>query len=245
MKPQEIIFDLDDTLIHCNKYFEKSMHQFANLISHWFLPNVVLYQEIRSVQHKYDMKAVTESGFQRDHFPQSFIKTYHHFSKKCNRSPVRKEIMQLWELGDSVYHQDLEAYPHMLDTLLEIREAGHRLHLYTGGEHEIQYRKVEKMGLHLFFEDRIYVTRKKVTTFLESVLTENNFDRQATWMIGNSLRTDILPAFETGIHSIFIPAEVEWEYNLVDINIEPTGAFYTLSGLNEVLPTILNHLSGK
>jgi putative hydrolase of the HAD superfamily len=245
MIPQQIIFDLDDTLIHCNKYFEKTMHQFANLISHWFIPHTVLYDDVRAVQHQYDLKAVKESGFQRDHFPQSFIKTYHHFSKKCNRTPVRQEILHLWELGDSVYHQDFEAYPNMLDTLIELKDAGHTLHLYTGGEHEIQYRKIEKMGLQTFFDDRIYVARRKVTDFLESVLTAYHFDREHTWMIGNSLRTDILPAFETGIHAIFIPAEVEWEYNLVEIDIEPPRTFFKLSELKEVLPTIRAHVSGE
>jgi putative hydrolase of the HAD superfamily len=245
MKPQIIFFDLDDTLIHCNKYFEKTMHHFANVLAHWFHLYHLNYEDIREVQHRLDMKAVQENGFMRDHFPQSFIKTYHHFSRKFGRLTDRREILQLWELGDSVYHQDFEAYPHMTETLLALQQQGHELHLYTGGQHDVQNRKVEKLGLYPFFEDRIYVARKKVTSFLESILSDYGFDRTRTWMIGNSLRTDILPALETGIHAIFIPAEMEWEYNIVDINVEPQGAFLKLPSLQDVPPAITNYVSGN
>ena len=245
MKPQILIFDLDDTLIHCNKYFEKTLHQFANWIAHWFHDHNIHYDEIRKIQHDLDLKSVKEDGFMRDHFPQSLIKTYHHFARRFGITPDRQKLLELWELGDSVYHQDFEAYPDMLETLNELQFAGHELHLYTGGEHEIQYRKVEKMGLSSFFDDRIYVTRKKVTSFLDSILTTNQLDRTRTWMIGNSLRTDILPAFETGIHSIFIPAQVEWEYNLIEIDIKPLGSFYKIDALRDVPSTIKKHISAK
>lgn len=245
MSNQILIFDLDDTLIHCNKYFEKTIHQFANLIAHWFQPFHVHYDDIRRIQHEIDLKAVKEDGFLREHFPQSFIKTYHYYLRKFSITPDRQRIMQLWDLGDSVYHQDFESYPHMLETLIELKESGHELHLYTGGVHEVQYRKVEKMGLQVFFEDRIYVAKKKVASFLESILTEQGMDRSRTWMIGNSLRTDIAPAFETGIHSIFIPAEIEWEYNMMEIEIEPKGAFYKVDSLQAVPRTIRDHVSAK
>jgi putative hydrolase of the HAD superfamily len=245
MSEQKIIFDLDDTLIHCNKYFEKTIHQFANLLAHWFQPHILHYAEIREVQHQLDLKAVKQSGFRREHFPQSMIDTYHHFARRTGRQIVRPEIKRLWELGESVYHQDFEAYPHMFETLETLQKKGHELHLYTGGEHDIQYRKVEKMGLHSFFEDRIYVAKKKATPFLESLLNEYAFDRARTWMVGNSLRTDILPAFQTGIHAIFIPAEIEWEYNQIEIDIPPGGAFFEVSGLQHVPPVIDQFLSLK
>ncbi|MNN57615.1 hypothetical protein D3C81_1726100 [compost metagenome] len=53
-------------------------------------------------------------------------------------------------------------------------------------------------------------------------------------MVGNSLRTDIIPGLEQGTHVIYIPAPNEWHYNVVDITVKPKGAFLTLSSLNQV-----------
>ena len=53
-------------------------------------------------------------------------------------------------------------------------------------------------------------------------------------MIGNSIRTDIIPALTSGIHAIHMESESEWAYNIVGIDIEPKGAFFKLHQLCDV-----------
>jgi putative hydrolase of the HAD superfamily len=64
-------------------------------------------------------------------------------------------------------------------------------------------------------------------------------------MIGNSLRTDIVPALESGIHAIFIPADNEWNYNIVEVKSEPAGAYLTISSLNQVPNAINAYLKNR
>ena len=61
-------------------------------------------------------------------------------------------------------------------------------------------------------------------------------------MVGNSIRTDIVPAIEQSINAIYIPAEVEWKYNEVDIKVEPKRAFYRVRSLQEVPDVINKHI---
>ena len=63
---------------------------------------------------------------------------------------------------------------------------------------------------------------------METIMNEQRFDRQHTWMIGNSIKTDVLPALHAGIHAIHIPVQQDWEYNKGTIDITPKGAFYQL-----------------
>jgi putative hydrolase of the HAD superfamily len=116
------------------------------------------------------------------------------------------------------------------------------LHLYTGGDPIIQRRKIESMNLERYFDDRIYVRQHKNTDALENILFEGRFDRANTWMIGNSIRTDVLPALHCGINAVYLKRETEWMYNVIPIDAQPSGALLTLTELPDVPPAIHNYL---
>src|SRR5690606_25798300 len=142
----------------------------------------------------------------------------------------------------SVYEHETEPYPHMEQTLDALAEAGHELHLYTGGEILIQRKKIERMGLERYFGSRIYIRQLKNIDALEQILSGNAFDRDRTWMIGNSIRTDVVPALTAGIHAIHMRTLQEWHYNVVQIDVQPKGAFLTLDELRDVPPAIQTFL---
>lgn len=240
---QTLLFDLDDTLVHCNKYFLLILDQFADLMSDWFGPCGISRGEILEKQTEIDIAGVQVHGFKGDHFPQSFVDTYRHFSSLTGRRTSPVEIDTLFRLGRSVYELEVEPYPHMDETLEHLVREGHELHLYTGGETYIQQNKIERLQLRKYFEDRIYVRRHKNADALEQILLDNGLDRSSTWMIGNSLRTDVVPALQCGIHSVYLKHENEWSYNLVPIEVPPAaGAFVTLHSLIDVPVAIRNYL---
>jgi len=74
-------------------------------------------------------------------------------------------------------------------------------------------------------------------------LQQGTFDREHTWMIGNSIRTDVVPALTAGIHAIHVRTPEEWHYNVVQIDVEPKGAFFTLDKLIEVPDTIHRYMN--
>ncbi|WP_409341383.1 HAD family hydrolase [Paenibacillus sp. MBLB4367] len=238
MRPQTLLFDLDDTLVHCNKYFDMVIDQCADQLMTWFASDRLTADEVKKKQLEIDTARVAVQGFMPDHFPQSLIDTYHYFSALTGRETSRSEEESLRELGKSVYDQEVEPYPNMVETLDLLKGEGHSLFLYTGGVATVQERKIKALGLETYFGDRVFIRRHKTTDALEDILNKQRFDRDLTWMIGNSIRTDIVPALETGIHAVHVPAILEWQFNIVDIHVRPKGAFLQVPTLREV-PTAI------
>lgn len=239
---QQILFDLDDTLIYCNRYFFLVLDQFVDTMTGWFSGSTHITAEaVRDKQIEIDTASIAVNGFKSEHFPQSFIDTYSHFSHLTGRRRSPREESFLWKLGLSVYEHDTEPYPFMEETLDKLAEAGHELHLYTGGEQLIQRRKIENMRLERFFESRIYIRQLKNSDALEQILANGTFDRGLTWMIGNSIRTDIVPALTAGINAIHMKAPDEWHYNEIKINVKPKGAFITLDQLKDIPEAITQY----
>lgn len=242
---QQLLFDLDDTLIHCNKYFYQVIDLYVHEMSIWFAgyPEINSPQDFRDKQVEIDIAGVSVLGFKSEHFPQSFVDSYRYFSDLTGRRRSTTEEERLWNLGLSVYELETEPYPNMEETLERLAEEGHELHLYTGGEVLIQQRKITNMQLERYFSDRIYIRRHKNDKALEGILKEGTFDRSRTWMIGNSLRTDVVPALTCGLHAIHMLAQTEWHFNIVPLTIEPKGAFFTLERLVDVPATIHQYVN--
>lgn len=242
---QTIFFDLDDTLIHCNKYFHLILDRFADEMANWFAKAGLDRTEIVNKHTEIDIAGVQVLGFQSDHFPQSFVDTYRYFRDLTGISGSPLEEEKLWNLGMSVYDLEVEPYPLMEETLDALSRSGHELHLYTGGDATIQKKKINQLHLERYFQDRIYVRQHKNTPALEQILSDGLFNRSQTWMIGNSVRTDVLPALECGIHSVYLKQEAEWSYNVIPIDASPKGAFITLTALPQVPPAIASYLSSE
>jgi putative hydrolase of the HAD superfamily len=232
--PQTILFDLDDTLIHCNKYFDAVLEQFSDLLCTWFASYQLLDSAVKMKQLEIDIAGVNLNGFTTDHFPVSLVETYKYFSDVLGRETSLLEEEELLKLGQSVYDLQVEPYPGMEETLNRLQADGHELYLYTGGIVTHQHKKIESVKLERYFGDRIFVRQHKTAEALEEIVVHNGFDRSRTWMIGNSIRTDIVPALRAGIHCIHIPAITEWEYNIVEITETPKGLFLKLPVLEAV-----------
>jgi putative hydrolase of the HAD superfamily len=240
MQKQNIIFNLDDTLIHCNKYFDEVIEKFVVQMTKWF--NTLTKEQIKEKQLQIDLESIDTHGLTSDRFPESFVNTYKHFSDVTGRKIEDSEIDLVGELGFSVFKIPVEPLPYMNETLQRLKNEGHELYLHTGGDEPNQHRKITQLELATFFEHRVFISQHKDTTALKDIMKTEDFDPKITWMVGNSLKTDILPALEMGINAVHIPPETEWEYNVVEVNVEPKGAFITLKSLNEVPEAIHNYI---
>lgn len=234
MQKQNIIFDLDDTLIHCNKYFLTAIDNFLDNMLNCFHEYDIDKEEIRTKQQEIDIKGVTKNGFAAEHFANSFLETYASFCEKFGKPKNTQEEAALKAIASSAYNQQFEPYPFMRDVLESMKGAGYNLYLYTAGNPIIQRKKVEIVNIAHFFGDRIYVTPHKNAEVLQSIIKKNNLDKEHTWMIGNSMRSDIKPAIEAGIKAVFIPGKFEWAYDNVTLEKHHNEAFITLESLDEL-----------
>lgn len=229
-----LLFDLDDTLIHCNKYFDLVIDEFAEMMVEWFSPVPIQKDDIKMKQQEFDLAGISLSGFSADRFPESFVECYEYFSSLYDRATDPDEIKHIRRLGYSVYESDFELYPDVVETLSMLRDEGHLLCLYTGGVRDIQTKKVDKVNLTSFFEDRIFVAQHKNSEALEKILAAMQMDRDATWMIGNSLRTDIAPALSCGIGAIYIPPLSNWAFDMIDLPSDLSGRMIQLESIRDV-----------
>lgn len=243
MKHQTLLFDLDDTLIHCNKYFIQVIDQFAEQMKQWFVSFGIPKTQFISKQLELDIVGVKKFGFVPHRFPASLVETYEYFCNRLGRQQNIDEKKQLTELGYSVYEFENAPYPHMEETLDQLATQGHELCLYTGGDPEIQHAKIKRLRLETFFGERIYIARHKTSAAMEQLISKLGVDRTSTWMIGNSVTTDIIPALKARLHAIFIPAEKEWDFNKGEVNIIPEGTYLELTSLREVPEAITQYTS--
>jgi putative hydrolase of the HAD superfamily len=232
MGKQNILFNLDDTLSYCNRYFNQVIDEFADQMTTWF--NSITKEEIKQKQLQIDVEAISQHGLVSERFPESFVGSYIYFCDLTGKEMKKDEIQYLRELGFKVFEIPVEPIPYMNETLQRLKEEGHELYLHTGGDEANQSRKITQLELATYFEHRIFISEHKDTTALSDILKTIKADPNVTWMVGNSLRTDIVPALEMDIHAIYIPAENEWQYNLVEVNIEHSSAFMTVDSLQEV-----------
>jgi putative hydrolase of the HAD superfamily len=240
MQKQNIIFNLDDTLIYCNRYFNQVIETFADQMTTWF--STLTKEEIKLKQLEIDLKSINKYGLTSARFPESFVGTYNYLCDITGKEKENSEIEFLRELGFKVFKIPVEPLPYMNETLQRLKELGHELYLHTGGDEVNQRRKITQLELTTYFEHRIFISEHKDTTALSDILKTIDADPTITWMVGDSLRTDIVPSLEMNINTIYIPAETEWKYNVVEVNVEPKGAFFTLNSLQEVPDAIHKHI---
>jgi putative hydrolase of the HAD superfamily len=245
MKKQNVLFNLDDTLVECNKYFRMVVEQFSVLLVDWFRDYHISAEQIRQKQLELDLASVAQYGITSKHFPQSFVDTYAYFCAAHGIMPDPNRIAQLERLGKSVYDFIAEPLPDMYETLKQLKREGHDLFLHTAGDELIQRKKIAQLQLSAYFENRIFISRYKNTEALGRIINEMHFDPTETWMIGNSLRTDIMPGLELGVQVIYIPVTEEWQYNITHVDVEPRGAFLTLPSLKMVPDAIRNYANQK
>ncbi|MBT2757628.1 HAD family hydrolase [Mesobacillus foraminis] len=243
MQKQNILFNLDDTLAYCNRYFAQVIDKFAEQMTVWF--DSVSIDEFKRKQLEIDIKAIGKHGLASARFPESFVGTYNFFCDLTGREKKKEETDYLRQLGNQVFEIPVEPIPYMNETLTALKEEGHELYLHTGGDEANQQRKIAQLELTAYFENRIFISEHKDTTALSDILKTIDADPSMTWMVGNSLRTDIVPALEKNINAIYIPAESEWAYNVVDIELEPKSAFFTVNALHEVPDVIHRHIDGE
>lgn len=148
MQKQNILFNLDDTLSYCNRYFNLVINQFADQMMAWF--DSIKAEDIKQKQLQLDVAAISEHGLKSDRFPESFVGTYQYYCDLAGREKKKDEIQYLRELGYKVFDIPVEPIPHMNETLQRLKEEGHELYLHTGGDEANQRRKITQLELTTF-----------------------------------------------------------------------------------------------
>lgn len=231
MKPlngiNTIVFDLDDTILDTGICYWKYIELFSEELSKK-LNGRVSIGEIMRRQEEIDIEEVEYAGFTRQRFPRSFVKTYQWYAGKYGL-PVTDELKKhYWDMADAVYDIVPGLLPGALETLSYLKKRNYSLILYTLGDENIQWKKINKHSLSNYFSDIHIVLRKEKETLAEVL---NGRVPEKVAVVGDSKRGEIAPAVALGCKAFFIERESPWTYL---INVDVPGEFTTITTLSEL-----------
>ncbi len=211
-----LLIDADDTLWENNIYFEQAIHAFITFLDHSRLSR----EEVRAVLDEVERLM----GYGSANFTKSLVETYRRLAEKDLQE---EDIEQVRRFGEQIHSQPLQLLEGVRETL-EYLSPRHDLVLLTKGDIEEQKLKVERSGIEAFFRQVVIVLEKDLATY-QHVISKVGIDRQQSWMVGNSPRSDINPALAAGLNAVYIPHPHTWRLEHEEVENAGGGRLLTLS----------------
>ena len=213
--PQALLIDADDTLWENNVYFEQAIADFMRMLDHQEMSP----REVREFLNQVERETILERGYGAHSFAHSLVKTF----ERLARQPVTPELHDfIWGFAHRVSTSTLELIAGVPETLDYLSSRRHHLVLMTKGNFTEQLGKVERSGLKDYFAAVEIVPEKTPDTYKQMVL-KYRLEPEATWMVGNSPRSDINPALAAGINAVFVPHNNTWVLEHETVNAAPDG----------------------
>jgi putative hydrolase of the HAD superfamily len=204
--PAAIVFDGDDTLWSTEPLYDRARDKARAEVALSGLDG----EEWEQLERKLDVENVRHFGFSVERFPTSCVQAYEAVAR-ASRVPVDSEVRErVRSAAGAVFGQDPPLMPGVRETLQILRTRGVRLALLTKGDHDLQVRRVERSLLADLF-DAIHIVAEKPAAAFRDIVAELGVEPKDTWSVGNSVRSDILPALEAGLRAVWIDAHV-WEH---------------------------------
>lgn len=215
-------FDADDTLWRSEDFFQEAEAMFAEKVSP-YAPDGI---DVLDALHAIEIDNVPNSGYGVKSFALSMVQAAVTTTGGNVPSAVIGELVD--HAHDMLMHP-VELLPGVPETLATVGET-HRLALITKGDHVHQIRKVRTSGIEHHFEHIEIVLEKDVASY-RRIFDEWDIDPASFVMIGNSVRSDILPVLELGGSGVHIEYHVTWDHEVVR---EHNGEFATLERIDQV-----------
>ena len=220
-------FDADDTLWQNERFFRMNEAQFAQLLAD-HAPAEVLSARLLEAEKR----NLSHYGFGIKGFTLSMVETAVEVTE--GRVPARI-IGDILEMGREMLSHPVETLPGVAETLKALSD-GYRLVLITKGDLFDQERKLAASGLGDYFHGVEIVSDKNADTY-SRIFARHGDGAERAMMIGNSLKSDVVPAIAAGAWGVYVPHELTWVLEHVE---PPTDAerFREVVHLGEVEPLV-------
>jgi putative hydrolase of the HAD superfamily len=208
-----IAFDADDTLWHNERAYRDSRQRFREILA---AAGIVLTEdEVEAHINESEVRNLSLYGYGVSNFVLSLIETAIGLSD--GRIPAR-HIEEIIDLARRMITSEVELFPYAESTLRALARR-YPLMLITKGDLLHQRSKLTRSGLEQYFQF-VEVVSHKTPEVYAAILARHRVEPTRFLMIGNSLRSDILPVVEIGGRAVHIPAELTWTHEHAD----PTSA---------------------
>ena len=201
-----IAFDADDTLWVNEPYFRTAEKAFCELLKEY-----VPEEECNELLYKFEMQNLPLYGYGIKPFVLSLIEAAITISKKQIPLEIVSEIIAI---GKEMLQMPVELIDGIEATLAHLSKK-YLLVMATKGDLLDQERKLIKSGLEKYFH-HIEVMSDKQPKNYQKLITHLDITPSQFLMIGNSLKSDVLPVLEIGSYAIHIPFHTTWEHEKVE-----------------------------
>jgi putative hydrolase of the HAD superfamily len=225
---QWIGFDADDTLWHNETLFNLTQDRYTHLLSGYH-PAV----EIEKRLFETEMRNLKDFGYGIKGFVLSMIETAIQLTE--NRVSAG-EIQEIINLGKSMMRAPVELLDHARQTVEKLSQS-YPLLMITKGDLFDQESKIARSGLIRYFRGIEILTEKTPATY-RAVLNKYGIDPASFLMVGNSLKSDILPVLAIGGQAVQVEYSLCWEHEKVNNEDLEGKPFHRLDSLAGLVPLI-------
>lgn len=224
-----IAFDADDTLWVNEPIFTDTRLKFEDILSRYISINETLEKELYAVESQ----NLRLFGYGIKGFTLSMIESA---LELTDYQIHGKDIEKIILLGKEMLEHPVNVLPDVAN-VLDILENHYQLMIITKGDLWDQENKIARSGLIRFFDKVEIVSEKNPETYTE-VLKRNGVGISEFLMVGNSVKSDILPIIELGAKAIHIPFHDTWAHEMVDKSKIKDLPYIEMSKISE-LPDFL------
>ena len=193
-------FDADDTLWHNERYFADTQRAFHDLLARFAEPHATEESLLAA-----ERRNLALFGYGVKGFLLSMIETAIEIS---DGAIPAHEIHHIIELGKALLARPVELMPYAAEVVRHLA-ADRRLVLITKGDLFHQETKIAASGLAESFWQIEIVAEKDASTFTR-IFDRHGIEPATFAMVGNSLRSDILPVLDLGGRGVHVPYEITW-----------------------------------
>lgn len=226
-----LAFDADDTLWHNESRYQAAKRDFVRLMASFQPP-----ERVSALLDEIELGNLSLYGYGMKSFTLSMIETALALS---DGKISGAEIQAILAIARHVLTAPVELFPNVAETVAQLAKR-YELMLITKGDASEQEQKINRSGIGHYFR-AIEIVHDKTVGVYQKILEKYHLAPQRFVMVGNSLRSDVLPVVKLGGIAIYIPHEMTWAHELDHNGELSTNSYYQLDRF-EQLPAFLTSL---
>jgi putative hydrolase of the HAD superfamily len=224
MNLKVIAFDADDTLWVNEPYFRQTEEQFYSLLCGYSSQHTLERELLRT-----EIGNLSLYGYGIKGFMLSMIETALTASDKTIGIDVVEKIINL---GKQMLDNPIELLDGVEEVLMALKDK-YRLVVATKGDLLDQERKLKKSGISHYFHHIEIMSEKDDTNYLK-LIRHLDIQPGELMMVGNSLKSDILPVLNVGGYGVHVPYHITWAHEHIEHTIDDER-FKSVIGIKDIL----------
>lgn len=236
-----VIFDADNTLWDVESLYDEARRRLGRLLAPEsdgrYSP-----EQVERLQDERDRELSSVYGYSGDRFRRSFEDTALVVLGTTDVAQLTPEQVDLVracrDLARNVFEQRAQSYPGIVQTLKAIRAKGYRVGILTAGEEWVQTRRLQQASVGPFCDSvQIVPFKDEAGKALGIFCTNKRVEVARSWIVGDSLRSDIGPGNKVGLKTIHIPNR-NWDGGSGADTVRPTYSADALSDVPRLIPAL-------